>query len=134
MDIRELPAMGRPSIRLVVLGMLAILASVAGAGAAELILMEQPGCPWCERWDAEIGPAYPNTSEGQLAPLRRVDITGAWPADLATIRRERFTPTFVLLDKGAEVARLRGYPGDQFFWFLLDEMLAKLPAEVKEGG
>ncbi len=33
------------------------------------------------------------------------------------------------------MARLRGYPGDQFFWFLIDDMLKKLPATAgKEGG
>jgi hypothetical protein len=37
-----------------------------------------------------------------------------------------FTPTFVLVEDGREIARLRGYPGDQFFWALVDEMLAKL--------
>jgi hypothetical protein len=32
-----------------------------------------------------------------------------------------------VIDNGVEVARLRGYPGDNFFWPLLEEMLAKLP-------
>ena len=90
-------------------------------------MLERPGCVWCERWNAEIAPAYPNTPEGRLAPLRRVDITKSWPSDLAGISSDRYTPTFVLVENGEEIARLRGYPGDNFFWPLLDEMLAKLP-------
>ncbi|MDN3722589.1 hypothetical protein QW131_33425 [Roseibium salinum] len=26
--------------------------------AAELIMLEQPGCVWCKRWNEEIGVAY----------------------------------------------------------------------------
>ena len=104
-----------------------LFVSTLPAAAAELLMLHQPGCGWCERFEAEIGEAYPNTSEGAAAPLRRVDITKPWPADLNGIAPERFTPSFVLVEGGKEIARLRGYPGDQFFWFLVDEMLAKLP-------
>ncbi len=123
------------SLRQWLLAAVSVLAFTSGAYAAELVVMQQPGCAWCARFEAEIAPAYPNTAEGRQAPLRRIDITGTWPHDLAAIRPERFTPTFVLVDKGAEVARLRGYPGDQFFWYLLDDMLKKLPpAPPKDGG
>jgi hypothetical protein len=97
------------------------------AGAAELVMLERPGCGWCLRWNREIAPVYPKTPEGRLAPLRRVDVTAPWPADLAGIPGDRYTPTFIVIDNGVEVARLRGYPGDNFFWPLLEEMLAKLP-------
>jgi hypothetical protein len=96
------------------------------AMAAEMVMFEQPGCVWCKRFNEEIAPAWPKTEQGQRAPLRRVDIHHPLPADLADIAIERFTPTFVLVDDGREIARLRGYPGDQFFWALVDDMLAKL--------
>ncbi|MDF1609429.1 transcriptional regulator [Hoeflea sp. YIM 152468] len=98
----------------------------APAMAAEMIMFEQPGCVWCMRFNEEIAPAWPKTEQGRRAPLRRVDIHQPLPADLAGIAIERFTPTFVLVDQGQEIARLRGYPGDQFFWALVDDMLAKL--------
>ena len=94
--------------------------------AAEMVMFEQPGCFWCKRFNEEIAPAWPKTEQGQRAPLRRVNIHDPLPEDLADIPVERFTPTFVLVDEGREIARLRGYPGDQFFWALVDEMLAKL--------
>ena len=62
--------------------------------------------------------------------LRRVDITKPWPADLAEIAPERLTPTFVLVHDGRELDRLRGYPGDDFFWGLLGRMLEKVPGHV----
>ncbi len=94
------------------------------AQAAELVMMEQAGCAWCKRWHAEIGVAYPKTAEGRLAPLRQVDIHAPWPADLKDIQVDRYTPTFVLVENGKELGRLRGYAGDDFFWPLLAEMLA----------
>lgn len=100
------------------------------AHAAELLMLEQRGCAWCKAFDAEIAPAYPKTAEGRRAPLRKIDIDKPWPEDLSNIRPERFTPTFVLVDDGVEIARLRGYPGADFFWSVLEEMLEKLPTEL----
>jgi hypothetical protein len=121
-------------MKFVVPGLWALLAVplAQAAQAAELLMLEQPGCPWCARFNAEIAPAWPNTDEGRRAPLRRVDITRPWPDDLKDVAKERFTPTFVLMEDGREVGRLRGYPGDEFFWFRIDELLARLP-EPSEG-
>lgn len=94
--------------------------------AAELIMVEEPGCVYCARFNREIAPAYPKTDEGRLAPLRRVQLHDPWPSDLTEIKTARFTPTFILVDEGREIDRLTGYPGDEHFWFLLGEMLAKL--------
>lgn len=107
-----------------------LLGAVAPAVAAELVMLERPGCVWCARFNAEIAPAYPKTDEGKRAPLRRVDITGQWPADLEGIPSEQFTPTFILVEEGKEIGRIRGYPGSEFFWYLLGDVLAKLDAST----
>ncbi len=106
--------------------------TVPSAGAAELLMLEQDGCAWCDRWNEEIGDIYPKTAEARRAPLRRVDIDEPWPADLAAIARDPFTPTFILVSEGREIDRMRGYAGDEFFWFLLGEMLEKLADETVE--
>lgn len=95
--------------------------------AAELVMFEQKGCAWCARFNEEIAPAYAHSEEGKIAPLRRIDIHASFPPDLREINVERFTPTFVLVEEGKEFGRLRGYPGDEFFWFLINEMIADLP-------
>ncbi len=99
------------------LGMLA-----APARAVELVMVEQHGCEWCARWNEEIAPIYPKTAEGAFAPLRRVDLRDL-PPDLNTTRRVNFTPTFLIVKEGREIARLEGYPGEDFFWPLLEAML-----------
>ena len=92
-------------------------------------MVEEPGCPWCARWDAEIAPAYANTPEGRRAPLRRIGLNGPRPDDLTFDAPLRVTPTFVLVEDGQEIARIEGYPGADFFWPLLGDMLEKLPDE-----
>jgi len=94
--------------------------------AQQLLMLEQDGCAYCEQWHDEIGEIYPKTWEGKKAPLRQIDIHDPWPSDLENIKSDIFTPTFVLIDKDQEVGRLRGYAGDEFFWFLLDELMEKL--------
>ncbi|KNX41764.1 hypothetical protein ROTO_17350 [Roseovarius tolerans] len=94
--------------------------------AAELIMVEQHGCHWCEQWNAEIAPAYPNTEEGARAPLRRVLISDL-PEDVAFTSRPVFTPTFVLVHEGQELGRMEGYAGAEFFWFLLGQLLNAHP-------
>ncbi len=40
------------------------------AKAAELLMFEEPGCVYCAQWRREIGPIYPRSREGQIAPIR----------------------------------------------------------------
>ncbi len=94
--------------------------------AAELIMVEQHGCHWCEQWNAEIAPAYPNTEEGARAPLRRALISDL-PEDVEFTSHPVFTPTFVLVHEGQELGRMEGYAGDEFFWFLLGQLLDAHP-------
>ncbi len=106
---------------------LALAAGIQGVDAAELVMFEDPGCSWCRRWLAEVGPGYANTEEGRLAPLRRLDISQQARAGVVLERRITVTPTFVLVEGGREVGRLVGYPGSEFFYGMLDGLLARLP-------
>lgn len=106
------------------------------ARASALLLFHQPACPWCARWEQEIGVAYPHTAAGRRAPLRRVDMSRPLPDDLAglgdALEPVRFSPTFVLLHGAQEIGRIVGYPGEHFFWPLLEELLARLPAAAPD--
>lgn len=108
-------------------GLLTLPAAASAGEGVTLLMVEEKACPYCARFNREIAAAYPNTAEGRLAPLVRVPLEQPWPEDYAGIRPETLTPTFILVADGVEVDRLHGYQGDEFFWFLLGEMLAKLP-------
>lgn len=114
--------------------LLALALTVASSTIAEtrLIMFEQDGCAWCRRWDREIGGIYGKTDEGQRAPLWKMHIHAALPEGVVLSEKTYYTPTFVLIEDGVEVSRITGYPGEDFFWGLLDEMLQKVDvAETK---
>jgi thioredoxin-related protein len=119
--------------RAVLFGAMFISLSLSRAHAAELVMFEQAGCEWCEAFNREIAPIYGKTEEGLRVPLRRVDTGRPLPKDLAFIKTERLTPLFVLVDRGREIGRIRGYPGEENFWGLLDVLLKKLDAADTNG-
>jgi hypothetical protein len=104
--------------------------TLATLAQPQLVMIEEDGCIWCARWDAEISSIYPKTPEGQAAPLRRIDLRAPRPDDLTFTRSLTFTPTFVLMVDGVETSRIEGYPGEDFFWGLLGQMLSRAEVEI----
>jgi len=115
------------SMRVALAGLVALSAAALFAAPAraemQLLMFEEPGCVWCARWNADVGGEYPITPEGQAAPLVRLQLRDPLPADLTLTSRPRYTPTFVVVRDGAEIGRIEGYPGEDFFWGLLGRIL-----------
>ena len=101
--------------------------------AAELVMVEETSCHWCDRWNEEIGVVNHKTEEGKRAPLRRVDISDPIPKDLTFKSRANYTPTFILIEDGKEFGRSEGYPGEDFFWPMLGQLLDNLPEGAASG-
>jgi hypothetical protein len=118
--------------RFVLLTMLAFCAGVVLTGAvqaAELVMYRRDGCPWCAKFDREIGPIYPRTEFNSRAPLRQVNLDR--DRDTSIVHGPiRYTPTFVLAEDGKEVGRIEGYPGDGFFWPRLEDLLKRAPGQA----
>jgi len=106
------------------LSIVAVLLLGLPASAAELVMVQREGCVWCAKWNREIAPIYPKTAESAVAPLRRVDLADI-PGEMTLVGPVFFTPTFLLVEDGHELARIEGYPGPDFFWGLLDVMLTE---------
>ena len=117
-------------LRALVLSLL-LLVPVAGRAETLLLMAEEQGCMWCAKWNREIAHIYPKTPEGKAAPLQRYDVHGPAP-EVTFLRRVHFTPTFILVRDGVELDRIEGYPGEDFFWSLLGQMLkrAEIPLEI----
>lgn len=87
-----------------------------------LVMVEEPGCPHCARWHREVGPAYAASAEGRFAVLQRVTMGSPEAVRLGGVR---YSPTFIVLRDRQEVGRIVGYPGADFFWPMLEELLRK---------
>ena len=91
--------------RLQILWVVALMWLPTAAVAETYLLMaEEDGCYWCAKWNEEIAHIYPKTTEGKLAPLQRYALHSETP-DVTFDKRVHFTPTFVLVQDGAEVGR-----------------------------
>lgn len=107
------------------LALLTAVVLTSSASAAELVMFRRDGCPWCKAWDRDIGAIYGKTEIGRRLPLRLVNLDRHHP-DVALNIPVRFTPTFVLVEGGREVGRIEGYPGEDFFWGLLERIIQRL--------
>ena len=96
-----------------------------------LFMAEQAGCVWCERWHEEIGPIYPHSAEGRAAPLVTFDLFQPPQVDFSGPLR--YSPTFVLVRDGAELGRIEGYPGADFFWAMLADLFKKAGVALQTG-
>lgn len=94
--------------------------------ASELVMFEQAGCVFCQRWDRDVGALYGKTDEAKALPLRRIDIQAQKMSGIALASPVRYTPTFVVVDNGREVGRITGYSNDNAFWGLLDTLVARI--------
>jgi len=104
--------------------------TIGPAIGAELVMFESEGCEWCEIWDEEVGVIYAKTDEAKVAPLRRMDIDDPRKGSLSKIRPVMYTPTFVMMEAGEEIGRIMGYPGEDNFWWMLGELVAKVNTPV----
>ena len=115
------------------LALCAVILTASAAGAAELVMVRRDGCPWCAKFDREIGPIYPKTEFNSQAPLRQINLDR--DPDTSIVHGPiRYTPTFVLADNGKEVGRIEGYPGDEFFWPRLESLLKRAPVQAAPAG
>lgn len=103
--------------------------STAQAQDLRLLMVEQAGCYYCRVFNRDIAPVYEKSTEGQAAPLVHVQLRGDLP-DGVTLNAQPFvTPTFILIGPdGAEIERLTGFPGEDFFWPYISDMITTAQA------
>jgi hypothetical protein len=89
---------------------------------AVLVMVHDPGCPYCARWEAEVEHSYTRSQEGKFAPL--VQRLRGDP-EISHLKKIVYSPTFVMLAYGQEVGRIVGYQGSDLFWMQLDALAAK---------
>jgi hypothetical protein len=93
----------------------------ASGNGLGLIMVDEPGCVYCRKWEAEIGGGYARSAEGRFAPLVKVRRKSR---ELSGFNPIIYTPTFILVRRGEELGRITGYPGREYFYSELDTLLA----------
>jgi len=112
------------------LGLAAVGPAPAAAAELSMLMVEQPGCHYCARFDDEIAPKWPKTDEGRAAPLQRMRLGAEPPAGVTLDAPPPLTPTFVVLVDGTEHGRLVGYPGEDFFWPMIAQLIERAGTDL----
>jgi hypothetical protein len=112
---------------------MALVSALPGwAQEHRLLMVEQVGCYVCAAFNRDIAPAYENSPESDFAPLVHVQLRGPLPEGVTLNSVPFVTPTFILIGPdGAEIDRMIGFPGEDFFWPYLNQMFDRargLPA------
>lgn len=102
-------------------------AAATAATAIEIIVLEAPGCIYCDLFRSDVKPAYEASPTARAAPLRfldlndeaadKLELTGG-PVDIV--------PTVVVMKDHKEVARIAGYLGQENFFRVLHALLPGL--------
>lgn len=98
---------------------------------AVLVVISDPGCPYCARWERDVAPGYEASEDGKLFPLARRDRRAP---DVAFIPRIVYSPTFVMLVRGQEVGRIVGYSGSELHWSQLAALIEDARAALQRTG
>jgi hypothetical protein len=98
---------------------------------AVLVMIGDPGCPYCARFEREVAPGYRASDDGKLVPLVRRD---RHDADVAFIPKVVYSPTFIMLVRGREIGRIVGYGGTDIFWMQVAALLADARAALGRTG
>jgi thioredoxin-related protein len=104
------------------------MARIARAEATSLIMVDDPACHYCRKWNKEVGGGYARTAEGQAAPLTRVRRNSKALSNFSPVV---YTPTFILVRDGREVGRITGYPRPVYFWEELSALMASAGLAAK---
>jgi hypothetical protein len=97
-----------------------------GQTGYRLLMVEQPGCVYCRVFNRDIAPIYAVAPEGRAVPLVHVQLRDPAPEGVTLASRPFATPTFILIGPdGAELDRIVGYLGEDFFWPYLGRMLER---------
>ncbi|WP_245259051.1 thioredoxin family protein [Salinarimonas rosea] len=132
--LRSIAALAGAAALARALGPLRVAAAEAGERGVTVTMFRRAGCPWCHAWDREIGGIWPKSDVGARHAMRMVDLDTDPMPEIALDRPVRFTPTFVVARDGAEIGRIEGYPGQDFFWGLIERLVAEAEADDAGSG
>ena len=102
------------------------------AHAAELIMFRRAGCPYCLAWDRDVGAIYAKTEIGRKIQIQQIELGNA-RLKISLKSPVIYTPTFVLVEHDREIGRIEGYPGESFFWGLLQGLVQRLHSQPLNG-
>jgi thioredoxin-related protein len=97
------------------------------ASNLELVVMEAPGCTYCELFRRDVLPSYQASERAKDMPIRFLDVNDTTPEALGLESGIDIVPTFVVLKNHKEVGRIPGYMGPEYFFHSINHLVSSAP-------
>lgn len=102
-------------------------AEISGHTNLQLIVMEAPGCIYCDLFRRDVLPAYQKSPRAKILPVRFIDVNNLDDAKLKVSSPVEIVPTFVVMRDDQEIGRIPGYVGPEIFYQSINHLISSIP-------
>lgn len=99
-------------------------APVPPPGNIQLVVMEAPGCIYCDIFRRDVLPSYQVSERGKDTPVRFVDVNDVAKTGIELQSPIDILPTFVIVKDNHELGRIPGYMGPEDFFHSINYLLS----------
>lgn len=99
-------------------------APVPEGAQLELVVIEAPGCDYCDVFRRDVLPTYEASEQGRDVPIRFVDINDVAASEVGLSSSVDIVPTFVVLKNNQEIGRIPGYTGPEVLFQAIKHLRA----------
>ncbi|MFV0369047.1 MAG: thioredoxin family protein [Hyphomicrobiaceae bacterium] len=92
----------------------------------QLVVLEAPGCIYCNLFRRHVVPAYNTSPKSRDVPLKFIDLNDKAYDELGLDSPVDTVPTAVLLQNNREVGRIPGYMGPENFFHAINHLMARV--------
>lgn len=100
------------------------VAPMPAAGNLQLVVMEAPGCIYCNIFRRDVLPSYEVSERGKEMPVRFVDVNDVDKSGIGLESPIDILPTFVVIKDNREVGRIPGYMGPEDFFHSINYLMS----------
>jgi len=92
----------------------------------QLVVLEAPGCTYCNLFRRYVVPAYETSPKSRSVPIKFIDLNDKAYDELGLDSPVDMVPTTVLLQNNREVGRIPGYLGPENFFHAFNHLMARV--------
>lgn len=104
-------------------------AAITGEQSAtnlQLVVLEAPGCIYCNLFRRYVVPAYETSPKSRSIPMKFIDLNDKAYDDLGLDSPVDMVPTTILMHNNREVGRIPGYLGPENFFHAVNHLMARV--------
>ena len=104
-------------------------AAITGSDAIanlQLVVLEAPGCVYCNLFRRYVVPAYETSPKSRNVPMKFIDLNDKAYDELGLDGPVDMVPTTILMQNNREVGRIPGYLGPENFFHAVNHLMARV--------